>query len=307
MPAKARSRGCLFAIGGREARFGDELAVLEEFVSRSGGPGASVVVLTGASNDPDKRIREYGPAFRSLGVDDLSFFHQEDRAQAASPRLLEAVARADSVFLSGGNQLKLVTAIAGTPLETLLRKRFHAGMHLGGTSAGASVMSSVMIARGKARSTARLSSVRMSPGFGFVSGLIVDQHFRERDRFGRLLAAVACNPGHLGMGLDEDTAFALDAKQRLTVYGTGSLTIVDGAKIAATNIDVAAEDAPAAFAGMQIHVLTAGWTYDVKRRRVGPQPVFEVAPPEMDAEPRSLDAPAPLEATSGVSRKIGTR
>ena len=263
-------------MGGHESRRG-RMIVLEEFVRLSGGTEASIVVLTGASRDPEKRVRDYDSAFRSLGVEDLSFFHQENREQSSAPELLEAVARADSVFFCGGNQLKLVTAVAGTKLDSLLRERFEAGMHLGGTSAGASALSAVMIARGKGRSSARLSSVRMSPGLGVVSGLIIDQHFRERDRFGRLLAAVACNPAILALGLDEDTAFTLDSNDQLTVCGSGSVTIVDGAQVTATDIDDKPEELPAAFAGVQLHVLTTGWTFDVTNRRVGPKPAFDAA------------------------------
>ena len=141
---------------------------------------------------------------------------------------------------------------------------------MAGTSAGASALSAVMIARGRARSPARLSAVRLSPGLGLLRGVIVDQHFRERDRFGRLLAAVLCNPSLLGFGLDEDTAFELDPEDRVDVFGSGSLTIVDGSELGVTNLDVVPEDSPAAFAGMRVHALTEGWRYDLPARTVQP-------------------------------------
>ena len=196
---------------------------------------------------------------------------------------MAAVDRADGVFFTGGNQLKLVYTIAGTPLESRLRERHRSGLHLGGTSAGASAMSAVMIARGTGRSAARLSSVRMSPGLGFLPQVIVDQHFRERDRFGRLLAAVLCNPSMLGLGLDEDTAFALDATDRLSVCGSGTLTIVDGSRLEATNIDNVPENAPAAFAGMRMHVLSDGWSYDLIQRRV-----YKPVTPAVSWEPAAV-------------------
>jgi cyanophycinase len=196
------------------------------------------------------------------------FFHQNHREEAGDPGLLAALDRSDGVFFTGGSQLKLVSTIAGTPLESALRMRFQHGLHLGGTSAGASAMSAIMIARGAGYSAPRLSSVRMSPGLGFLPGVIVDQHFRERDRFGRLLAAIMCNPSMLGFGLDEDTAFALDPAGRATVFGSGTLTIVDGAQLEATDVHEVLDSEPAAFAGMRLHVLTEGWAYDLAQRRV---------------------------------------
>jgi cyanophycinase len=156
--------------------------------------------------------------------------------------------------------------LGGTALDSELRERHGSGLHVAGSSTGASAMSAVMIAGGKARSAARLSAVRMSPGLGILRGLIVDQHFRERDRFGRLLAAVLCNPSMLGFGLDEDTAFELDPNDRVSIVGSGTLTIIDGAELA-TNLDVVPE-APAVFAGMRMHVLAEGWSYDLATRRV---------------------------------------
>ena len=263
----AHQRGTLFAVGGREARRGKS-AVLSQFVSLCGGPTARLMVLSTASREPQKRVAEYQLAFSTLGVNDLSFFHQDQRREASDSNLLAAAERADGVFFTGGSQLKLVSTIGGTPLESILRERHRQGLHLGGTSAGASALSTVMIARGTGRSTARLSSIRMSAGLGFLTRIIVDQHFRERDRFGRLLAAVLCNPSMLGFGLDEDTAFALDARDRVSVTGKGTLTIVDGTQLEATNIDEVMDDKPAAFSGMRMHVLSAGWTYDLPNGRV---------------------------------------
>lgn len=264
----APQRGSLLAIGGHEVRGGADAAILRHFVDRSGGSAARLVVLSTASPKPEERTAEYRGAFHDLGVDHVSFFHQNHRDEADDPALLRAVDEADGVFFTGGNQLKLVTVLAGTILESTLRERHRSGLHLAGTSAGASAMSAVMIARGRARSAARLSSIRMSPGFGLLPRVIVDQHFRERDRFGRLIAAVLCNPSMLGFGLDEDTAFELDENDRASVIGSGSLTIVDGSELEGTNLDVVAADAPAAFAGLRVHVLTAGWSYDLRTGRI---------------------------------------
>jgi len=267
LPSSPRQRGTIFAVGGRELRDGYP-AVLSQFVALCGGPTARITVLSTASRQPLQRMAEYRSAFSALGVNHVSFFHQESREEAGNPELLSAVEESDGVFFTGGSQLKLVSTIGGTGLDSVLRERHLSGLHLGGSSAGASALSAVMIARGTGRSAARLSSVQMSPGLGFLPQVIIDQHFRERDRFGRLFAAVLCNPAMLGLGLDENTAFSLDASNRLEVTGNGTLTIVDGINLEFTNVDEVPDDTPAAFAGMRLHVLSAGWIYDLSARRV---------------------------------------
>ncbi|GMW07781.1 MAG: cyanophycinase [Gammaproteobacteria bacterium] len=288
MPADDGKRGTIVAIGGREVP-GSDLEVLATFVACCGGPDARLVVLSAASRDPASRRRVYESAFRTLGVAEVAHFHQEHREEAADPALLAAIDAADGVFFTGGSQLKLVSTIGGTPLAARLVERHRSGMTLGGSSAGASAMSAVMIARGTGRMAARLGSVRMSPGLGYLPDIIVDQHFRERDRFGRLLATVLCNPSMLGFGLDEDTAFILDGTDRVSVCGSGTLTIVDGTQLQATDIDAVPDYAPAAFAGMRLHALSAGWSFDLGTRRVS-APVAALAAPECEI---TDDWPAP--------------
>lgn len=288
-----RQRGAIFAIGGREVRDAN-LDVLAHFVARCGGPGARIVVLSAAVRDPAALTAEYDAAFRALGAGEVTAFHQERRAEASDPAVLAAVDAADGVFFTGGHQLQLVSTLGGTPLAARLHARHQEGLHLAGTSAGASAMSTVMIARGAGRTTARLSAVRLAAGLGFLPEVIVDQHFRERDRFGRLFAAVLCNPAMLGFGLDENTAFVLDPGGVVSVCGSGTLTIVDGAGLEATNIAAIPDDAPAAFAGLRLHALGAGWTYDLSSRRVDWR-IAAIAPPEpvINAGANGADASGP--------------
>ena len=137
--------------------------------------------------------------------------------------------KATGVYFTGGDQRRLVALLGGTDFAERLKVRYAEGLHLGGTSAGASAMSAVMIGRGQGRRAPRISSVRLAPGLGILPDIIVDQHFRERERLGRLMTAVIENPGHLGFGIDEDTAFIKSsptARSRSSARGT--LTIVDG-------------------------------------------------------------------------------
>jgi cyanophycinase len=283
LQARDSERGTLLAIGGREKKIDDTL-ILDRFVSICGGTDAHLLVLSTASSDPSQKVVEYDVAFRARGAGDVAFVHPRNRAEADDPKLLATLERATGVFLIGGNQLKLVSELGGTTLIQRLRERYAMGLHIGGTSAGASALGTVMIARGKARSAARLDSVRMTPGFGILPNLILDQHFRVRDRFGRLLAAVLCNPSSLGLGLDEDTAFVLDGNDRLSVIGSGSVTIVDGSKLEENDIGTVPEASPAAFVGMRMHVLTEGWTYDLADGRI------ERPPPATDDPSGSSDS-----------------
>ncbi len=271
-------RGTLFAIGGREKKT-SETPVLERFIALCGGADARLLVVSTASSDPTTKVAEYDAAFRACGAGDVAFVHPQKREEADAPKLLATLESATGVFLVGGNQLKLVSELAGSKLIERLGARYREGLHVGGTSAGASAFGAVMIARGRARSAARLDAPRMSPGFGLVSNLIFDQHFRARDRFGRLLAAVLCNPSLLGVGLDEDTALELDGRDRVRVMGSGSVTIVDGSRLEESDIGVVPEDSPAGFVGMQLHVLTEGWTGDLSEGRfVRPPRIVEDAP-----------------------------
>lgn len=243
-----------------------EKLILDRFVALCGGSEARLLVVSSASRDPKSKVAEYDAAFRGCGAGEVEFVHPASIQQADAAELLAALETATGVFFVGGNQLKLVSEIGGSTFIRRLRERHAAGLHIGGTSAGASALGTLMIARGKARSAARLSSPRMSAGFGIVTNLLIDQHFRERDRFGRLMAAVLCNPECLGLGLDEDTAVLFEEGDRFRVFGRGSVTILDGTEIAANEIGVVPEDSPAAFVGMRMHVLTDGWSYTLSER-----------------------------------------
>jgi cyanophycinase len=262
LQARDALRGTVLAIGGREDRVGEK-SILDRFVALCGGPAARLLVVSSASRDPKPKVAEYDAAFRACGAGEVEFVHPANIQEADAAGILEALDVATGVFFVGGNQLKLVSEIGGSTFIRRLRERHAMGLHVGGTSAGAAALGVLMIARGKARSAARLSSPRMSAGFGVVTNLLIDQHFRERDRFGRLIAAVLCNPECLGLGLDEDTAVLFEEGDRFRVFGRGSVTILDGTEIAANDIGVVPEDSPAAFVGMRMHVLTEGWSYSL--------------------------------------------
>jgi cyanophycinase len=137
-----------------------------------------------------------------------------------------------------------------------------------GTSAGASVICDHMIAQGRKAYAPKRSNITLAPGLGLTKRLVIDQHFAQRHRIGRLLTAVALNPFLIGVGIDEDTAIVLEPTHQMHVFGAGTVTVIDGSKILYTDIhEVENESEPAALLGVQLHVLTHACTFDINARK----------------------------------------
>ena len=259
--------GALFVVGGAEDRSGARL-ILRHFAKAAGGTDARILVIATASTMPEEVMDVYRDAFGDLGIDHLDLAAPATRAEMDEAPLLAWLDEATGVYFTGGDQLRLVSILGGTEFADRLRQRYATGLALGGTSAGASAMSAVMIGRGRGKRTPRLSSVRLAPGLGVLPTVIVDQHFRERLRLGRLVTAVIQNPGLLGFGIDEDTAFTVDRDGDVSVLGKGTLTIVDGRHIEGSNVAEVRDHEPLAFAGIRLHTLAPGWGYNINSRAV---------------------------------------
>lgn len=263
------ARGYVIPIGGAEEKFRDP-AILQRFVQLCGGRAARIAIIPTAS-----RLVSTGPRYRrifeGLGAGKAEVLPFFDRADCAEDRWLKVIRACTGVFLSGGNQLRLSTTLGGTPAIRLLRRRnLDDGLHVAGTSAGAAILSEHMIAYGAEGGTPHAAMVTLAPGLGFTSRAIVDQHFRQRDRLGRLLTALAYNPSKVGIGLDEDTAAFIDADELLTVHGSGAITVVDPTEVSFTSMDSANPDDPVSVLGVRLHVLTAGARYDLRRLKAHP-------------------------------------
>ena len=207
MPSKVpegETRGWIVPIGGAENKENDP-RILQRFIDVSGGPDADIVVIPTASQLHETGHR-YEQVFRDLGARRVSVMDFDTRRDCQEPSRLERLEQASGIFFTGGNQLRLTTLLGGTPVAKLIRNRNAHGVTVGGTSAGASILSEHMIAFGDEGGSAISGSVRLAPGLGLTNRFVIDQHFRERDRFGRLLTALAYNPFAVGVGLDEDTA-----------------------------------------------------------------------------------------------------
>ncbi len=267
MPSKVpegETRGWIVPIGGAENKENDP-RILQRFIDVSGGPDADIVVIPTASQLHETGHR-YEQVFRDLGARRVSVMDFDTRRDCQEPSRLERLEQASGIFFTGGNQLRLTTLLGGTPVAKLIRNRNAHGVTVGGTSAGASILSEHMIAFGDEGGSAISGSVRLAPGLGLTNRFVIDQHFRERDRFGRLLTALAYNPFAVGVGLDEDTAAFIGPSNLLEVEGTGGVTVVDAADVTYSSMDSIAEGQPLCMLGLKVHLLVAGATFNLHSR-----------------------------------------
>jgi cyanophycinase len=292
--------GSLFAIGGAEDKL-KKRSVLRRFVAAAGGAEARIVVVPTASALGPEIIEVYAAVFGALGAKEVAAVRPETRADADDPASAGALDRATGIFMTGGNQLKLSAVVAGTAFGEAIRAAHRRGVTVGGTSAGASILAEHMIAFGRPGSTPRQRMSQLAAGLGLVSQAIIDQHFAQRNRYGRLLSLVAQSPALLGIGVDEDTAAIIDG-DLLRVAGRSVVTILDGSR-SVSNAHSARRSAPLLVSGVQLHVLPEGAVFDLAARELvsaGVQPqADEVA--ELQAATEDLRELAAKIAAEGVS------
>ena len=258
------SDGTVIIIGGAEDKIRDRI-ILNRFVALAGGEDAVVVVISTASSLGHEAGERYRQIFSELGVKTIRPLHAMTRAQANDETFARVVRDATGIYLTGGNQLRLSSTIGGTRLAEAVLERFQNGAVVAGTSAGASAMSSHMIAFGASGATPKHRMAAIAAGLGVLPGVIVDQHFQQRNRLGRLLSLIAQNPSLLGIGVDEDTAGIVGPDHILEVIGRGSITIVDGAA-AETDAWEVRGHRPIMLSGVVLHSLPAGYRFDLRRR-----------------------------------------
>ncbi len=257
-------RGFIVPIGGAEDKVGDDI-ILKRFVDLAGGREAHIVVIPTASELRDTG-RRYARLFEGLRSRVTRVLPFESRRECENGEALAELEQATGVFLTGGNQLRLSTMLGGTPVAKALRLMNARGIVVAGTSAGAAFMSEHMIAYGDEGATPRGGMVQLAPGLGLTNRTIVDQHFRQRDRLGRLLTALAFNPFAVGIGLDEDTAAFIGPDESLEVVGSGAITIVDPAQLEYSSMDAARRGEPVCLLGVKLHVLVNGATFNLHSR-----------------------------------------
>jgi len=267
MPSKiphGGTRGWLVPIGGAENKENNR-HILERFLRVSGGSNARIVVIPTASRSTETGPR-YERIFGDLGAAAVTVMDFDTRRDCHEPGRLRQIEDATGIFFTGGNQLRLTTLLGGTPVAKLIRVRNAHGVTVGGTSAGASILSEHMIAFGADGSSVISGSVQLAPGLGLTNRFIIDQHFRQRDRLGRLITALAYNPFAIGIGLDEDTAAFISADEVIEVEGSGGATLVDASEATYSSIAEADEGKPVCMLGLKLHVLVAGATFNLQTR-----------------------------------------
>ena len=210
------SGGTIIAIGGHEDRDADRIILRAVAEAMCAGP---LLVLATASRTPQLYYTRYRTAFEGIGVHDVRNLAVRDRTDAEDPVVLDLIAAAGGVFLTGGSQLRLVTPIRDTVAHRALRDLHARGGVIAGTSAGASALGECMVAGTR--------EPRLSPGLGLLAGVMLDQHFAQRDRLGRLADAVSQTAECSGIGIDENTALVVRGAQ-VSVVGTGEAWVLDG-------------------------------------------------------------------------------
>ena len=316
MPLGAMSgSGDLLVIGGAEDKLGKR-TVLKEFVQRAGGPEARIAVVPTASSLGPEIVEVYAALFTRLGAAEVYSVRPQDRAQACDPAVVAQLDRATGIFMTGGNQLKLSTVIAGTPFGRAIVDARARGATIAGTSAGASIQSSHMVAFGPGGATPKQRMTQVAGGLGLVESCVIDQHFAQRNRYGRLLMIVSQSPHLLGMGVDEDTAAVITRTgdcDVLRVVGRGSVTLMDGTHMV-TNSHEARERRPILASGVVLHVLPAGAEFDLTTRqllpvspRIDPAEADELASANRDLRKMARDIAAGDISPSVLRRRIARR
>ena len=259
-------RGPLLIIGGHEDKEGDKriLSALARLLD-----GGKLVLATVASHEPDGYFEAYRQAFEGLGVTDLVELYVNERSDSGSKEALDRLDGAAGVFFTGGDQLRISSQIGDTAIERRIHEIHRGGGVIAGTSAGAAVMSETMLVKGPSGESYRIGELHMAPGLGLMRHVIIDQHFAERGRYGRLLGAVAHNPRLLGVGVDEDTALLVEGDEG-RVLGSGAVYIVDGEEATHSNIAEARAERPLSIFDVRMHVLSCGDRFNFSCRRPTP-------------------------------------
>ncbi|HKS08377.1 MAG TPA: cyanophycinase [Pyrinomonadaceae bacterium] len=255
----------LLAIGGNEDREG-KCEILKRFVEMSGGAKSEILLMTIATEEVDETIKDYRKVFRRLGARHIKAFDISKREDTAAKRGLSLIENATGIFFSGGDQLDISALLGGTDMLKLIQDHHCQGCVIAGTSAGAAMMSSSMLISGKPEESPRFGNVELGPGLDFIRGTIIDTHFSQRGRCGRLMTAVAHYPQDIGIGIDEDTAILVNGMD-FKVLGSGSVIVVDGGPMTHTNLNNLKHGELLELHDLTVHVLPAGARFDLKKQR----------------------------------------
>ena len=258
-------KGYIIAIGGAENK-NRKPVILEKFTKLCAEGDAHIAIIPTAS-ELDDTGSQYQKIFHRLGAKRTDVLNLKRRLDCESPSILKLLNTVDGVFMTGGDQSRLEDVMVGTTLLEALKEQNQKGLHIAGTSAGAAFISQRMIARGKSGITPHSNMVEVSTGSGLSRKLIIDQHFRQRHRLGRLITAVAYNLEKIGVGIDEDTAIFIDHNNKFQVVGSGWVTIVDPIDMKLCELNSNKSKQQISVDDLKLHLLTSGDTYDIEARK----------------------------------------
>lgn len=258
------AEGKLIIIGGAEDKEG-KCEILKKVIEMSGGKDSKIVLMTTATEQPKEVGNLYSKIFKRLGVSEIEIVNINSRHDASEDRYVQLIEKSTCIFFTGGDQLRITSLLGGTRAYDALHRAYAGGTLLVGTSAGASAMSSNMIVTGVDDDAPKYCTLKMAPGLGIIDEVIIDQHFAQRGRIGRLLVAVAENPHMLGVGIDEDTAIVVNGNM-FKVIGSQSVTVVDGMFISHTNVSELMPKEPVALTDIKLHILPKGYGFDLVSR-----------------------------------------
>lgn len=249
--------GNLIIIGGAEDKKGDK-EILKRVAKYIDPEKEKLIIATIATQYPEKSYQNYKNVFSNLGIKNIDKLDISTREDAFNKEKLKLINEANLLFFTGGDQLRITSMIGGSPVYNAIKEFCASGGLIAGTSAGASVMSDTMIVQGEDDESPHKCTLKMSPGLGLVNNIIIDQHFAQRGRIGRLLTAIAQNPEVLGVGIDEDTAIVVSDKGTAEVIGSGAVYFIDGSSIDYTNVSEQYSDEVLSMFNVKLHVLKEG-------------------------------------------------
>ena len=230
---------------------------------------SKIEIITTASNIPEEVGEEYINAFAQLDVMNVSVLNIKSREEANAPENLERLKVADVVVFTGGDQLRLTSIFGGTAFHHLLLEKYqNEEFIISGTSAGAAASSNNMIYQGSSHEALLKGEVKITGGLGFINNVIIDTHFVQRGRIGRLLYACASNPINLGIGLGEDTGLLIVNGNSMEAIGSGLVMLVDGTHMKDTNITDVGIGEPVSIENLIVHVMSLGDHYDLKLKKL---------------------------------------
>lgn len=258
--------GNMIIIGGAEDK-SSKSKILNEVLKLSKLKNGPITIVAAASQDPEKKKTIYFDTFTSLGCKDLRMLYLRNRQEAEDKEKIDEMKKSSCIFFTGGDQLKVTSIVGGTYFNKVLYECYRSGILIAGTSAGASCLCTTMIVSGKEEVPPIKCTIKMAPGLGFIGKAIIDQHFSQRGRIGRLINAVCQNPEIIGIGIDEDTAIVIRESSVIKVIGSGAVTIVDGSCITASNVSEVSPDEILAISDIKVHILSEGCSYDLNKKK----------------------------------------